>query len=171
MKCLLRITGPFISKKNEWCIRSRWIADSAGRRKMLRYIGLNESAQAKVDESTRQLTLQWAGILRRLGRRVSLRHPRILWKLGLENPAKDKDGVRTTLLDCMQDAGVIYDDNVRHLNGWEHAAPAVIVEGGEWAEIYLDWETKNECEVRKPKRRPGGSDRRRRATRGGFRRR
>lgn len=59
----------------------------------------------------------------------------ILW---LHNWRKDRDGIVTTLLDCLKEARVITDDSCNGLNGWFVMAPALECESrDERAEITL----------------------------------
>lgn len=49
------------------------------------------------------------------------------YRIYVQNPAKDRDGIWTTILDVLKRAGVILDDAIRNHNGTETNRPAEIV--------------------------------------------
>jgi hypothetical protein len=73
------------------------------------------------------------------GARPPVESPDIEVRLFIHNPAKDRDGIWTTLLDVLKKARVIHDDSIRRNNGKETQWPVVIVnKRDERAEITID---------------------------------
>jgi Holliday junction resolvase RusA-like endonuclease len=66
-----------------------------------------------------QLNAQWSG-------KRPMVHPDICIEFHLKNPLQDRDGALKSILDLLQAAGVIHNDNIKFCNGWLHIAPAVI---------------------------------------------
>lgn len=71
-----------------------------------------------------QAAIQWRD---RNGKLPPLEHPYVIEQMYIFNPAKDRDGIWTTILDVLKKAGVIIDDSIRHYNGPEHRHPAILV--------------------------------------------
>ena len=71
-------------------------------------------------------------------------------RLWVFNPAKDRDGIWTTVLDAMVKAGVLVDDSTRWCNGREVQQPAIIVQDirDERIEIAISWEPHQEVGYR-----------------------
>jgi len=80
---------------------------------------LPQDVKERLDLIEAQIRKQW-------GRRRAVKHPNICFELTLRNAKADRDNTVQTLLDCMQRAGVIENDNVGHCNGWILIAPAEI---------------------------------------------
>ncbi len=49
--------------------------------------------------------------------RRAVAHPRVDVHYLVINESQDRDGIWTTVLDCLQKAGVIHNDNIRWFNG------------------------------------------------------
>jgi hypothetical protein len=54
-------------------------------------------------------------------------HPRVVIDFFCANRLKDRDGMWTTVLDCMRRAGVIFDDSIKYFNGIVQKNPATLV--------------------------------------------
>jgi Holliday junction resolvase RusA-like endonuclease len=77
------------------------------------------------DEETRaQLDAIEAWILKAWRPRRAIAHPRIDVHYFYVNDGQDRDGIWTTVLDCLKKAGVIHDDNIRCFNGFVAHHPA-----------------------------------------------
>ena len=113
----LRYTGPIPSKKNAW---------KSGR-----------GGRRYIDEETKQLifamTLAFAAGWRKAGRTEPVSRPELHIRLFVTHDRQDSDNMVTTVLDCLQAAGVLVNDNTRHLRDWRVSAwPA-----GAWSEADL----------------------------------
>jgi hypothetical protein len=80
---------------------------------------LPQDVKERLDLIEAQIRKQW-------GRRPAVRHPNMCFELTLRSTRSDRDNTVQTLLDCMQRAGVIENDNVGHCNGWILIAPAEV---------------------------------------------
>ena len=71
-------------------------------------------------------------------------HPRVTFRFFVNSNLKDRDNLKTTLLDCMKNAGLIVDDSIAYFNGWDSTAPAVVdsklKDDEEIAVITMEWE-------------------------------
>lgn len=70
-------------------------------------------------------------------REAPFEHPMVTLCFRFKNPAQDRDNAEKTILDVLQEARIISNDNVRHFNGWIHKAPAELGDQ-EGVTIYLD---------------------------------
>jgi len=64
------------------------------------------------------------------GARLPVEHPMVFVKMAIANPAKDPDGIWTTLVDALVKGGVLRDDSVREFNGPKYFAPVALCEPG-----------------------------------------
>lgn len=55
-------------------------------------------------------------------------HPEVTISFRFRNAAQDRDNAEKTILDVLQTARILANDNVRKFNGWVHKAPAEITE-------------------------------------------
>lgn len=118
----LRYTGLIPSKKNAW---------KSGR-----------GGRRYIDEETKQLifamTLAFAAGWRKAGRTEPVSRPQLFIRLYVAHDRQDSDNMVTTVLDCLQAAGVLVNDNTRHLRDWavevhDYGDPGVVLDvyGGE----------------------------------------
>lgn len=120
----LVIYGKLPSKKNKLRPRSR---RSGGRAHMY-----DKETKAELDSMTMQARVAW-------GARRPLESPNVDVYFFVANPAKDRDGIWTSVLDCLKNAGVILDDSIALYNGIERKHPAEIVEAAdERVEVVID---------------------------------
>lgn len=106
---VLLVKGEVPSKKNLY---------RAGRGRLY----IPTEVKAVLNSIELQLRSQWKN-------RKKLDHPNLLWRFKTHSDRQDRDNMKTTLLDCMQRAGVITNDNIKHHNGWSTEAPAEIHDG------------------------------------------
>jgi Holliday junction resolvase RusA-like endonuclease len=97
IKAKLVLAGPCPAKKNLWK-RGR-----AGR------MFLDSTVKAQIDSLTIQARGQW--------RHGPVNHPRMRFTWYVAAARRDQDGMYTTVLDCLQEAGVLVNDNIAHNNG------------------------------------------------------
>ena len=71
-----------------------------------------------------QAMLQW-------GQRGPVEHPEVTTTFYVRSGRSDEDGKYVTLMDVLQNAGVIVNDNIAHFNGRKVHEPCVIVPDGE----------------------------------------
>lgn len=109
----LRTVPP--SKKNKLRPRASRARGSYGRAHM--YDAVTKSA---IESVTTQLRIQW-------GTLDPLVSPNLTVQLRMWNGQQDRDGILTTLLDCMKTAGVIVDDSAAAFNGTLTVLPAEFV--------------------------------------------
>lgn len=79
-------------------------------------------AKKQIDVLTTQALFQWQHI------GAPVEHPDVTVKFFVHARRQDKDGMWTTVLDCLQKAGVIVNDNIAHFNGREVHEPCEIVD-------------------------------------------
>lgn len=73
-----------------------------------------------------------------------LKNPGITVTFHTSNDAQDRDGMLVSLMDLLQDAGVLINDNIRVSNGPVLINPAVLCKPGEEKtelRFVTDWET------------------------------
>lgn len=106
----LELRGPVPCKKNLW-----------KRGKYGQYI--DDAVQAQIDALIVQAKLQW--------RRVPLTNPDMDVEFFVKDRRSDRDNKLGCILDVLQEAGVLQNDNIAHFNGTLVILPAVIgsVEG------------------------------------------
>lgn len=116
MTIIMRGTCP--AKKN------LWKRGKSGR------MYLNDDVRAQIDTLTVQAESQWG--------REPLEHPDMEVRFYVATKRRDRDGMFTTVLDCLQAAGVLRNDNLAHNNGKTVLHPAQFVrEGKERVEVEI----------------------------------
>jgi len=111
-RVLIMLYGPVPAKKNKLRPRSR---GSKGRAHMY-----DEKTAGAIEALATQARIQW-------GPRRAIAHPELYFRFEVANSAADKDGMLTTVLDCLKTAGVLHDDSIRWCNGVHVNYPAEIV--------------------------------------------
>lgn len=87
----------------------------------------------EIDSITIQMINQWGDL-------PALEHPDITVTQRVRRANSDRDNQLTTLLDCLQDAGVLVNDNIKHCNGRVLMLPAAVDSKlEEEAVILLEW--------------------------------
>ncbi len=105
----LELWGHCPSKKNLWQ-RAR-----AGK------MFLSTEVKAQIDTLTTQAMFLWK-------QRPPIEHPEITVTFFVRDARRDRDGMFTTLLDCLQAAGVLVNDNIAHNGGRTVLEPCQFVE-------------------------------------------
>lgn len=82
---------------------------------------LNAEVKGQIENLTLQALLHW-------NNRPPVEHPEITIRLYVGAKRQDRDGMFTTLLDCLQDAGVLVNDNISRNNGRTILEPCVFVD-------------------------------------------
>lgn len=119
LSVLLTLHGHCPSKKNGWRM--------AGDRMVI-----PAEMKAQIEVLTMQALFQW-------GLRGPVNHPDVTVRFFVCAARQDEDGMWTTVLDCLQKAGVLVNDNIKHFNGWKHHAPCEFVsEADERVEILVE---------------------------------
>ncbi len=119
MKATLTLYGHCPSKKNLW--------ERGTSGKMF----LNSETKKQIDTLTTQALFQWK-------LHGPVEHPEITSTFFVCAQRQDEDGMYTTILDCLQAAGVLLNDNIAHNNGRKIHEPCVMVSPeNERAEIIL----------------------------------
>lgn len=108
---LLTLRGPCPSKKNLY------------RRAKNGRMFLNDEVKARLDSLIIQARLQW-------GAQQPVTHPDMKVTFYFSSGRPDRDNRLTAILDCLQEAGVILNDNVAKFNGPVLLNPAVMVSAG-----------------------------------------
>ena len=85
---------------------------------------LNAEVKAQIDALTHQARLQW-------GVRGPVEHPELTLTFYVHHARRDRDGMFTTVLDCLQEAGVLVNDNLAHNNGRTILEPCRFVDEAE----------------------------------------
>lgn len=114
----LILYGHVPAKKNRWRSRNGGV-----------YI------PSEVAEQVNSLTMQAEELW---GDLPTLEHPELTVRFVVRNRKGDRDNKLTTVLDCLQGAKVIRNDNVAHCNGRIILEPAII-EGQERTIIEVLW--------------------------------
>lgn len=110
MMCTLEIKGPCPTKKNNW---KSW----RGR------VVIDPETKARLDQMQLQAQAAWRG-------KPALSHVhRYAATFYASNPGQDLDGMNTTLLDVLQKAGVLANDNISRVPS--QITMAVVVPEGE----------------------------------------
>lgn len=79
---------------------------------------LDREVKAAIDCLILQAKHQW---------RVSpIEHPEVTVTFRVLDRRSDRDGKLATVLDVLQKAGVVANDNIAHFNGWLRIAPAIV---------------------------------------------
>ena len=79
---------------------------------------IDDEVQALIDVLTVQAKAQW--------KHEPVRHPWMSFEFFTRDRRRDRDNLLTTVLDCLRDAGVIVNDNIKSFNGTVVLLPAVI---------------------------------------------
>ena len=106
---ILDLTGHVPSKKNLW------------RPKPGGGVRLDSSARCAISALVTQAAYSW----RSLGR-TPLEHPNLTVRFYVANKRGDRDNKLSCLLDVLQEAGVIRNDNIAHFNGTITLLPAIV---------------------------------------------
>ena len=110
----LVLRGSVPTKKNQ--LRPR-----AGRGRAHRY---DASTAADLERLITYARIQW-------GPRDPLESPRMEFRFFVLNARQDRDGILTTILDCLKTARVLIDDSIYRCNGELLLHPAQLVAAGE----------------------------------------
>jgi Holliday junction resolvase RusA-like endonuclease len=97
IKAKLVLAGPCPAKKN------LWQRGKSGR------MFLNATVKAQIDSLTIQARSQW--------QQPPVESPVMEFRFYVAAARRDRDGMFTTVLDCLQEAGVLVNDNIRRNNG------------------------------------------------------
>ena len=79
---------------------------------------LNNAVKAEINALIRQATAQWPD--------CPVKHPELDVTFYVRDARPDRDNKLTTLFDCLRDAGIIKNDNIKSFNGTIVLRPAVI---------------------------------------------
>ena len=102
----LNLVGPVPNKKNLWRPRK-----GGG-------MFLDSSVKADIDALILQAKFQWKG--------PRVEHPEVWIKFFVLDQRSDRDNKLGCILDVLQEAGVIYRDNIARFNGLMVILPAVV---------------------------------------------
>lgn len=111
IQATLTLRGPCPSKKNLY------------RRSKDGRLFLDHDVKMRLDSLTVQARSQW-------GSQPPLKHPEMKVTFYFSSGRPDRDNRLSAVLDCLQEAGVIPNDNVSQFNGPVTIMPAVIVSAG-----------------------------------------
>lgn len=104
----LTLHGHCPSKKNDW--------ERGGAGKMF----LPAEVTAQIDTLITQALFHW-----RIG--APIEHPELTVTFFVAAKRQDQDGMYVTILDVLQKAGVLLNDNIKSNNGWKHLPPCEFV--------------------------------------------
>ena len=107
----LTLKGHIPAKKN---LKRPWVNRKTGKLTMI----IDRDIKAQIDALTFQAKRQW--------RRPPAEHPDVDFEFFVINAGADTDNMYTTILDVLQEAGVIVNDNVNRFNGTKVIHPAVV---------------------------------------------
>jgi Holliday junction resolvase RusA-like endonuclease len=79
---------------------------------------IDSEVKALIDCLTVQATNQW--------KHEPVKHPWMSFEFFTRDRRRDRDNLLTTVLDCLREAGVIVNDNIKSFNGSLILLPAVI---------------------------------------------
>ena len=82
---------------------------------------LPPEVKRQIEALTLQAMFQW-----KLG--APIEHPDLTVRFFVHHARRDRDGMFVTVLDCLQAAGVLVNDNLAHNNGRTVLEPCVFVE-------------------------------------------
>jgi Holliday junction resolvase RusA-like endonuclease len=108
----LELFGHVPSKKNQWRPRK-----GGG-------IRLDRRAKAPIEFLIAQAQFGW----RMITKGAPLEHPKLTVQFFVRDQRADRDNKLSTLLDVLQEAGVLVDDNIRRCNGVITLLPAIVRE-------------------------------------------
>lgn len=107
----LCLRGPCPSKKNLY------------RRSKDGRMFLNTDVKMRLDSLTVQARSQW-------GSQAPVKHPEMRFTFYFSSGRPDRDNRLSAVLDCLQEAGVIFNDNAAQFNARLILEPAVFVSAG-----------------------------------------
>ncbi len=81
---------------------------------------LDPEVKNRIAVLTTQILFQW--------KYPPVEHPDITMKFFVKDQRRDRDGILVTIMDCLQSAGVLVNDNCAHCNGRLVLEPCQIVE-------------------------------------------
>ncbi len=110
----LTLWGHCPSKKNAW-------TRSGGESTTM---FLPPEVKNRIAVLTTQILFQWKYP-------APVEHPDITMKFFVRDQRRDRDGILVTILDCLQAAGVLVNDNIAHSNGRLVLEPCKVVEESE----------------------------------------
>jgi len=119
-KATLHLTGHVPSKKDLY------------RRKKNGGLYLDKEVKAQIASLETQARIQW-------GPRKPLVHPDVSVTFYVRSRRPDKNNKHGCLMDVLQAAGVIKNDNIKWFNGREIIEPAVVARGEESTIVDLKW--------------------------------
>lgn len=114
---VLDIRCPVPSKKN--LLRPTGTRERSVRRTPLVY---KKGVREQMTAIEGYIMLGWS---KRKGSKAALVHPDVTVEMFVSDVLQDRDGIWTTILDCMKKAGVIVDDSIKYFNGTVSQVPAV----------------------------------------------
>lgn len=92
---------------------------------------LDGETKAEISRLTRQALFQWKYP-------GPVEHPEMTFKFVVAAQRQDRDGMVTTILDCLQAAGVLLNDNIKSNNGRMILEPCEIFkDADERVEIWI----------------------------------
>lgn len=109
----LVIHGHVPAKKNNWRPRR-----GGG-------IYLDKSLATAIDDLILSVSLEWIKLWHPLAA-PKLEHPEMSVTFYVKNRGSDRDNKLSTILDILQKAGVITNDNIAHFNGIVRILPAIV---------------------------------------------
>lgn len=96
-----------------------------------RRLMIREDAKAQIESLTLQAMLQW-------GQRGPVEHPNMTIRFFVTTARQDEDGMWITIVDILQNAGVLVNDNIARNNGRKiHEPCQFVAPGDERVEIDL----------------------------------
>ena len=81
---------------------------------------IDDETQALIDTLTTQAKAQW--------KHEPVTYPSMSIQFFTRDRRRDRDNLLTTVLDCLRDAGVIFNDTIKSFNGTLVLLPAVVDE-------------------------------------------
>lgn len=124
----LTLTGNVPSKKN--ANKSRVIYSEKAGKHIATSFRLKE-VQDELKSLVQQVQLQWRG-------RRPVVHPDITTEFTFPNFGKDEDNAKTAIMDVLQEAGVLVNDNANWNNGWKIEPP--IKRGDPLTVVTVKWD-------------------------------
>jgi Holliday junction resolvase RusA-like endonuclease len=107
IKVKLVLAGPCPAKKNLW------------KRGRSGHMFLDSTVKAQIDSLTIQARSQW--------KHGAVESPTMEFRFFVAAARRDQDGMYTTILDCLQEAGVLVNDNIKRNNGRKILHPCEFV--------------------------------------------
>lgn len=110
VECVLILRGPCPAKKNLW-------------RRSRTGMFIDATVRSQIDSLTIQARAQW-------GKQAPVESPEMSFRFYVSAARRDQDGMYTTVLDCLQEAGVLVNDNIKRNNGRKVLEPCQFVSAG-----------------------------------------